>query len=31
MVVEAVGKKGLNVRFTVKRENLARPQPDLFD
>lgn len=31
MVVEAVGKKGLNVRFTVKRENLARPEPDLFD
>jgi len=31
MVVEAVGKKGVNVRFTVKRESLARPQPDLFD
>ncbi|MDP3540750.1 MAG: hypothetical protein Q8S26_18785 [Azonexus sp.] len=31
MVVEAIGKKGINVRFTVKRENLARPEPDLFD
>lgn len=31
MVVEAVGKKGLNVRFTVKQESLARPEPDLFD
>jgi hypothetical protein len=31
MVVEAVGKRGTNVRFTVKRENLTRPQPDLFD
>jgi len=31
MVVEAVGRRGANVRFTVKRENLTRPQPDLFD
>lgn len=31
MVVEAVGKKGVNVRLTVKRESLREPQPDLFD
>ena len=30
MVVEAVGKKGRNVRLTVKRDNLVQPQPDLF-
>jgi hypothetical protein len=30
MVVEAVGKKGVNVRLTVKRESLKEPQPDLF-
>ena len=31
MVVEAVGKKGMLVRLTVKRDNLAPMQPDLFD
>lgn len=31
MVVEAIGRKGLPVRFTVKRENLAPLQPGLFD
>lgn len=31
MVVEAIGKKGLPVRFTVKCENLAPLQPGLFD
>jgi hypothetical protein len=31
MVIEAIGKKGLNVRLTVKRENLREPQPDLFN
>ncbi|MDZ4313792.1 MAG: hypothetical protein U0989_03350 [Azonexus sp.] len=31
MYVEAVGRFGSNVRFTVKRENLVQPQPDLFD
>ena len=31
MVVEAIGKKGLLVRLTVKRDNLAPMQPDLFD
>jgi len=30
MYVEAIGKKGITVRFTVKRERLAQPQPDLF-
>ncbi len=30
MVVEAIGKKGINVRLTVSRENLREPQPDLF-
>jgi hypothetical protein len=30
MVVEAIGKKGVNVRLTVSRENLREPQPDLF-
>ena len=30
MVVDAIGKKGMNVRLTVKRENLIQPQPDLF-
>jgi hypothetical protein len=30
MVVEAIGRKGANVRLTVKRENLSEPQPDLF-
>ncbi|MBL8429065.1 MAG: hypothetical protein JNJ95_04125 [Dechloromonas sp.] len=31
MVVEAVGKKGVLVRLTVKRNNLVPMQPDLFD
>ena len=31
MYVEAVGRQGANVKFTVKRENLVQPQPDLFD
>lgn len=31
MVVEAIGRRGLPVRFTVKRENLAPLQPGLFD
>jgi hypothetical protein len=31
MVVEAIGRSGLPVRFTVKRENLAPLQPGLFD
>lgn len=31
MVVEAVGRNGTPVRFTVKRENLAPLQPGLFD
>lgn len=30
MVVDAIGKKGMNVRLTVKRQNLIQPQPDLF-
>ena len=31
MVVEGVGRRGVSVRFTVKRENLAPLQPGLFD
>ena len=31
MVVEAIGRRGAPVRFTVKRENLAPLQPGLFD
>lgn len=31
MVVEAIGKQGVPVRLTVKRENLSPMQPDLFD
>jgi hypothetical protein len=31
MVVEAIGKQGVPVRLTVKRENLVPMQPDLFD
>jgi hypothetical protein len=31
MVVEAIGKQGIPVRFTVKRENLKPMQPCLFD
>lgn len=30
MVVEAIGKKGINVRLTVNARNLREPQPDLF-
>ena len=30
-VVEAIGRKGLVVRLTVKRESLKQPQPCLFD
>lgn len=31
MLVEAIGRRGSPVRFTVKRENLAPLQPTLFD
>ena len=31
MVVEAIGRQGVPVRFTVKRENLSPLQPSLFD
>jgi len=31
MVVEAIGRRGTPVTFTVKRENLAPLQPGLFD
>ncbi len=31
MIVEAIGKSGANVRLTVKRESLRKPQPDLFE
>lgn len=31
MVIEAIGRQGVPVRLTVKRENLAPMQPDLFD
>ena len=31
MVVEAIGRLGAPVRFTVKRENLAPLPPGLFD
>lgn len=30
MYVEAIGRNGKKVKFTVKRENLVEPQPDLF-
>lgn len=30
-VVEAIGRKGVPVLLTVKRESLSPPQPDLFD
>ena len=30
MVVEAIGRKGSPVQFTVLKANLAQPQPDLF-
>ena len=29
-IVEAIGRKGVIVRLTVKRESLMQPQPDLF-
>lgn len=29
-IVEAIGRKGVIVRLTVKRESLIQPQPDLF-
>ena len=31
MVVEAIGKQGVPVRLTVKRDNLVPMEPDLFD
>ena len=31
MVVEAIGRQGVPVRITVKRENLRPMQPGLFD
>ena len=31
MVVEALGRSGSPVRFSVKRDNLAPLQPGLFD
>jgi len=31
MYIEAIGRNGANVKFTVKRESLIQPQPDLFD
>ncbi len=31
MLVEAIGRSGSPVRFTVKRENLAPLQPALFE
>ena len=31
MLVEAIGRSGAPIRFTVKRENLAPLQPGLFD
>lgn len=31
MVVEAIGRQGVPVRFTVKRENLSPLPPCLFD
>lgn len=30
MIVEAIGRQGVNVRLTVKRDSLREPQPDLF-
>ena len=29
-IVQAVGRKGVLVRLTVKRESLVEPQPDLW-
>ncbi len=31
LLVEALGRSGTPIRFTVKRENLAPLQPGLFD
>jgi hypothetical protein len=31
MIVEAIGRNGIKVRLTVRRENLKEPQPDLFE
>jgi hypothetical protein len=31
LIVEAIGRRGAPVRFTVKRHSLSQPQPDLFD
>jgi hypothetical protein len=30
MLVEAIGRNGHPVRFTVLKDNLVQPQPDLF-
>jgi hypothetical protein len=30
MIVEAIGRKGVVVRLTVKRESLVQPQSDFF-
>lgn len=30
MVVEAIGRQGAPVQFTVLKTNLVQPQPDLF-
>lgn len=30
LLVEAIGRKGRPVQFTVMRSNLTQPQPDLF-
>lgn len=30
MLVEAIGRRGAPVQFTVLRSNLIQPQPDLF-
>lgn len=30
LLVEAIGRKGRPVQFTVMRTNLVQPQPDLF-
>lgn len=30
MVVDAIGRRGTNVRLTVSRDSLREPQPDLF-
>lgn len=29
-IVQAIGRQGVIVRLTVKRESLVEPQPDLF-